>query len=64
MNKHIYAAFVTMLFILGVAAMPVSAMWEGAEEVISMRLPEFPAAATMLAFVLAASLFILRRRKK
>jgi len=33
-------------------------------ELSYIPIPEFPAAATMLAFVLAASLFILRRRKK
>ena len=60
MNKRINAAFVMMLFILGIVSVPVSAISDD----MVMVVPEFPVAAIVLASALAASLFILRMRRK
>ena len=73
LNKRIGAAFTGMLFGLGVVSVPVSAkaIEYTAEELAAFAAsqptvpcPEFPVAAVVLAFALAASLFILRRRRK
>jgi len=74
MDKKTSVAFIGSLFGLGIAAIPVEAqkvVEYTAEELAAFAAsqptvpcPEFPVAAVVLAFSLAASLFILRRRRK